>query len=70
MSGTMSDVNKFWDLLESKMGCSIPKYLQNILAMRGYENAVSISMMTVEDIKELQSYVKTDEMKERVPDNA
>ncbi|KAJ6648966.1 hypothetical protein Bhyg_04198, partial [Pseudolycoriella hygida] len=31
------------------MGCNVPKHIQNILALNGYENAVSIKTITSED---------------------
>lgn len=65
-----TEVEKFWDIIENKLGCSVPKYLQNILALRGYENAHSIKTITQEDLSELQKYVRSDEMMERVPKDA
>lgn len=59
--------DKFWSLIEAKMGCNVPKYLQNLLKLRGYENAISIQTITKEDIDELTTYAKSEEMKARIP---
>lgn len=66
----VDDVDKFWNMVETKMGCTIPKYLQNLLAMRCYENAHSIKTNTLDDIQEMQKYIRSTEMMERVPKNA
>lgn len=66
----MSDVDNFWSIIESKMGCNIPKHIKNLLAMRGYENAVSIRTITSDDIKEMQDFARSADMKERLPKDA
>lgn len=66
----MSGENSFWDILQSKMGCIVPKYLVNLLLMRGYDSAFSVRRMTIADINGLSLYAKSDEMKESLPPNA
>lgn len=65
----MSDLEKFWNIIEVKMGCNVPKHIQNILALNGYENAVSIKTLTSEDFNQLQSFARSD-MYKRIPENS
>lgn len=65
----MSDINKFWEFMEAKCGCNVPKHLQNILALNGYENALSIKTLTSNDLKDLQEYARKD-MAKRIPKDA
>lgn len=65
----MSDVNKFWEVIETKLGCNVPKYIQNILALNGYDTALSIRTITMEDVQYLENYARND-MKNRIPQDA
>lgn len=65
----MSDLDKFWNLIETKLGCNVPKHIQNILALNGYENAVSIKTLKSVDIQNLEKFVK-EGMKSRIPKDA
>lgn len=65
----MSDSESFWSLIESKLACSVPKHIQNILSLNGYESAVSIKTITYDDITELQEFAQTS-MKSRIPAGA
>lgn len=60
---------KFWDLIEVKLGCNVPIYVQNILALNGYENALSIKTLTSEDMEYLRNYARND-MHNRIPEGA
>lgn len=60
----------FWDFIESRMCCIVPRYLINLLAMQGYENAFSIRRLTMEDIGDLNKYAKSAEMKNRSEKNS
>lgn len=65
----LEHVYQFWNLIEAKMGCSVPKHIQHILAFNGYENAVSIKTITSADINMLETYAQTN-MQGRIPPNA
>lgn len=65
----MSYLDKFWEIIETKMGCNVPYYIRNILALNGYENAVSICTIEPEDIDYLQEYARK-EMHKRIPKDA
>ncbi|KAJ6647617.1 hypothetical protein Bhyg_02840 [Pseudolycoriella hygida] len=64
----MCDLDKFWNVTEVKMGCNVPKHIQNILALNGYENAVSIKTITSEDMRSMQIFAQTT-MKDRIPED-
>lgn len=61
----MSD---FWDFIEAKMGCNVPKYVKNIFYLNGYENAVSIKTLKSADIVELQTFAQNT-MESRIPED-
>lgn len=65
----MSDVERFWNVIEMKMGCNVPKHIQNILALNGYENAVSIKTLTPQDITELEVFARSG-MESQIPEHA
>ncbi|KAJ6642670.1 hypothetical protein Bhyg_07623 [Pseudolycoriella hygida] len=65
----MCDLDKFWNVIEVKMGCNVPKHIQNILALNGYENAVSIKTITSEDMRSIQIFAQTT-MKDRIPEDS
>lgn len=50
--------DQFWQLIEHNMGCVVPLYLQQILRVRGYDNAASIGTLTRDDIQQLQEFFK------------
>lgn len=59
MDDTPKDyTDKFWNLLESNMGCLVPSYLKHILRIRGYDNPASIGTLTKKDIDGMQEYFK------------
>lgn len=60
----------FWDLLESKFGCTVPTYIQNILSMNGYDNALSIKTITSEDITFFENFAKSEKMANMIPKDA
>ncbi|KAJ6642128.1 hypothetical protein Bhyg_07074, partial [Pseudolycoriella hygida] len=64
-----SDIEKFWDLLELKLGCSVPKYVQNILTLNGFDSVLSIKTITSDDIEYFRNYARS-EMNRRIPMNA
>lgn len=66
---TSQDCVKFWDLVENKFGCSVPKYVKNILALQGFDNALSIKTLSEGDFEFLEKYAKND-MSKRIPLNA
>lgn len=66
---SQSDCEKFWDLIEVKFGCSVPRYVQNILALNGYDNALSVKTIGAEDMEYFQKYAR-EEMHKSVPQNA
>ncbi|KAJ6647511.1 hypothetical protein Bhyg_02734 [Pseudolycoriella hygida] len=65
----MCDIDKFWNVIEVKMGCNVPKHIQNIVALNGYENAVSIKTITSEDMRSMQIFAQTT-MKDRIPEDS
>lgn len=66
----MNETTKlFWQLIESKMG-PIPSYVKNILRLMGYESAISIRTIGPKDIDAFQKYVKSTDMRKRVPADA
>lgn len=69
MNESRSDLEKFWEVIESKFGCNVPIYVQNVLALNGYDNALSISTVTSGDIEYMQNYAR-DEMHKRIPKNS
>lgn len=69
MATSKPDFEKFWDLIENKFGCTVPKYLQNILALQGFDNALNIKTLKQDDYEFLQEYVRND-MNKRIPKDA
>lgn len=63
------DVNKFCEFIESKFACSVPLYVQNILALNGYDSALSIRTLTGEDFEYPQHYARN-KMIDRIPKDA
>lgn len=62
------NLNEFWKLIE-KSGFKVPRYLQNILKLRGYEDEKSIRTISDEDIQGFQTYA-TSKMKNFIPADA
>lgn len=58
--------NNFWEFIENKMGCTVPKHIQNIFALNGYENAVSIKTLTPADVNSLEKFAQ-EKMASRLP---
>lgn len=50
--------DQFWNFIENNMGCAVPKYVQLILRVRGYDNAASIGTLTSGDIQQLQDFFR------------
>lgn len=69
MSQLSTDVDKFWDLIDVKLGCNVPKYIQNILLLNGFDKALSVKTITIDDIEYFQEYARND-MHKRIPKNA
>lgn len=65
----IDDSNKFWSIVEKKMGCIVPKYLRNILRLRGFDDSFSVSSITKDDIESFTQFAKTS-MKNMIPDKA
>lgn len=65
----IDDSNKFWNIIENKMGCIVPKYIRNILRLRGFDDPVSISTITKDDIEAFKKFAKTI-MKDMIPAGA
>lgn len=40
------------------MGCIVPNYVRNILRLRGFDDAVSVSKITKDDIESLKHFAK------------
>lgn len=65
----IDDSNKFWSVIETKMGCIVPNYVRNILRLRGFDDAVSVSKITKDDIEALKHFAKNS-MNDMIPSNA
>lgn len=66
----MEEGKLFWQIIELKMFCKIPTYLQNLLALRGFDNAVSIENFNDDDIIEMETYAKSANIRKRIPEDA
>lgn len=60
----------FWELIQKKLGCSIPRYIVNILTLQGYDNALSLLEMNIDDICQLEEYARSDKFLKRIPKDA
>ena len=50
------DSDELWQLIENKFKCTVPKYIQNLLKSKGFDNILAIKNMDDDDIKYLESF--------------
>lgn len=50
-------MNNFWDNLQNFIGYNIPNKIIEILTASGYDNAISLAEINVEEIKDIEIYV-------------
>lgn len=65
----MSNKKDFRKLIELKMGCGVPLHIQNIFALNGFENAVSIKTITKDDFDTFTNFARND-MHKRIPEDS
>lgn len=54
---------ELWQVIECTTNCKIPKYIQNLLKSRGFDNIIAIKNIDEDDIQYLESFAKSEEYK-------
>lgn len=66
----VSRSDMFWNIIQVKMQCDVPRFLRNVLRFNGFTNVVSVKEMDDDDIKDLEDFVQSDKMKTLIPKTA
>lgn len=59
----------FWNEVEKILKCSFPKYIKNLMSIRGFDNKISILELDNTDINDIENFVR-DDLKTFLPENA
>lgn len=57
----------FWRSIENETGSQIPTYIRNILELNGFNSEMSIKLLEVEDLDEIEKLVQSGTMSTCVP---
>lgn len=69
VSNTYS-TEELWQLIENKTNSLVPKYVQNLLKSKGFDNIIAITNMDMDDIEYLESYARSEEYLKKIPECA
>lgn len=64
------DRDQFWGYVEEKLFCNVPKYIKNLLRIKGLDDPISLQLIDDGVIEQLEVFVKTGGLTPFIPNNA
>lgn len=56
----------FWDTIEKMTGAIIPIYIREILNIHGFNSPMSVALLDIDDLNEIEKAVRADNMKRSI----
>lgn len=62
--------DQLWGYIEGKLYCNVPKYIKNLLRVRGLDDPASLQSIDDDIIKQLEVFVKNGGLTPFIPNSA
>lgn len=64
------NADQFWGYIEGKLFCNVPKYIKNLLRVKGLDDPVALQLIDDSIIDQLEVFVKNGGLTPHIPSNA